>query len=320
MSSISSSSSSSKLSKVMFSSRSSSMPAFSLILAETKRDTKDHGGGKVTNITPFHTKNTQHFRTRANHTKWFTTLKNTPPETLIFSLLWPHGHWTWNAYSYKMFSTESLITGCILELFFKLKDHFPQTKLLLTCTHDLSTFSFTTHWSDPGPGVTSTINFLTSSEINSVFSFYYSLCGIPFFFKTISCLKTPDPMPTVSYIHTIQFAILLTRLWQFSVGFQVTRLVSCVLEDYISLCVLVISQTKQNDVPRVDPHLHETSIPICKKWHGLQFISIQTWTTHQLQCYSTTVPSPFKSDLKVELSSCNLQVQLQARLFPLSND
>ena len=84
-------------------------------------------------------------------------IKTHIPKTLIFSLLWvwPHGHWTWNACSYKMFNTESLITVCILELFFKLKDHFPQTKLLLTCTHDLSTF--TTHRFDPGPGVTSTI-------------------------------------------------------------------------------------------------------------------------------------------------------------------
>ena len=183
MSSISSSSSSSKLSKVMFSSRSSSMPAFSLILAETKRDTKDHGGGKSDKYHTISHKEHPAFQNKSKSYKMIHHIKkHPPPETLIFSLLWPHGHWTWNAYSYKMFSTESLITGCILELFFKLKDHFPQTKLLLTCTHDLSTFSFTTHWSDPGPGVTSTINFLTSSEINSVFSFYYSLCGIPFFF------------------------------------------------------------------------------------------------------------------------------------------
>ena len=73
---------------------------------------------------------------------------------------------------------------------------------------------------------------------------------------------TTRNVKALTICYTTQFVILLTRFWQFSVGFQVTGLISCVFEDHVSLCVLVVSQTKQNDVSRVDPHLNESKMNI----------------------------------------------------------
>lgn len=47
----------------------------------------------------------------------------------------------------------------------------------------------------------------------------------------------------------------LGALWELAVGFQATSLIGVVLEDDISLLVLVVSQREQDDVSLVDPDL-----------------------------------------------------------------
>ena len=165
--------------------------------------------------------------------------------------------------------------------------------------------------------------FLTSSEINSVFSFLSFSVWHPFFNKN-NQLSEDSWSYAYCLLHshhtichsTYQTLAILRRLSSYA-----PRLL-CIWGSHQPLCPGSLANQAEWCPP-------SWSTPAWNKHTSMQKMmwfaiykhpNVNYPSTAMLFNYCPFPPSPFKSDLKVEFSSCNLQVQLQARLllFPPS--